>query len=141
MKNQQERKELKLYVLSAKDIQDIKNISYTRALYILKQFNYFYINSRPYILASDFFDEKYNVKEISFLSKIENDNKTKLIKVLPLMLTVQDIQQVFQCGSRQAYEIMDIIPGVFKINSKRYVREIDFNNWLETLPNSKLKIA
>lgn len=129
-----------MFVLSAKDIQDIRGVSYSTALNYLKEFNYFYINSKPYVLASDFFDEEYYVENIDFLSKIEADNKTKLIKVLPLMLTVSDIRQVFQCGSRQSYEIMDLIPGMYKINSKRYVREQDFKKWMDSLPNSRRRI-
>ena len=137
----EKKEKFNMYVLSAKDIKDLRGVSYTTALNYLKEFDYFYINSKPYILASDFFDEKYYVENIDFLSKIEGDNKTKLVKVLPLMLTVSDIRQIFQCGSRQAYEIMDLIPGMFKVNSKRYVRENDFKLWLDTLPNQRLKIA
>lgn len=137
-----ERKEkINMYVLNAKDIQDLRGISYQTALNYLKEFDYFYINRKPYILASDFFGKKYNVESVEYLSSREDDNQTKLVKVLPLMLTVADIKQVFQCGTRQAYEIMDLIPGMFKINSKRYVREKEFNEWLETLPNQRLKIA
>ena len=135
------KKEIKMYVLSVKDIMQMRNISYTNALYTLKQFDYFYINSRPYILASDYFGEKYHISDISFSAPEDEGTETKLVKVLPLMLTVKDVQSVFQCGSRQAYEIMDLIPTAFKINSKRYVREIDFANWLESLPSQKLKIA
>ena len=136
----EKKEKFNMFVLSAKDIQDIRGVSYSTALNYLKEFNYFYINSRPYVLASDYFDEEYYVENIDFLSKIEGDNKTKLIKVLPLMLTVSDIRQVFQCGSRQAYEIMDLIPGVFRVNSKRYVHEEDFKKWLTTLPHSRLRI-
>lgn len=134
------KNQIKMSVLSVSDIQKLNNISYSSALYELKKYNYFYINSRPYILASEYIGQKYRVAEITYNSIEEGDN-TKMIKVLPLMLTVKDIQSVFQCGTRQAYEIMDLIPCVFKVNSKRYVREKDFAEWLETLPNSQLKIA
>ena len=134
-------KGFKMFVLSVRDIQVMRNVSYTSALNILKQYNYFYINSRPYILASDYFDEKYHIAEISYSAPEDEGMDVKMVKVLPVMLTVKDVQAVFQCGTRQAYEIMDLIPDTFRVNSKRYIREKDFAEWLETLPHQQLTIA
>ena len=134
-------KKIQMYVLSAKDIQRLEDLSYQKALKKLKSFEYFYINSKPYILARDYFCEQYELSEIITYEPITEGIETKLIKVIPTMLTVQDIQTIFSCGQRQSYQIMDAIPGTFKINSKRYISDRDFVLWLETLPNKCIKIA
>lgn len=131
-----------MYVLSIKDIQAIRKCTYSQAKSEFSIYDYFYINSKPYILAADYFGEqRYQLLDIGYYENIEQHTTTKVIKVVPQMYTVSDIQQIFGCGQRQAYEIMDLIPWTFRINSKRYVDQKRFVEWLETLPNQKLKIA
>lgn len=131
-----------MYVLSIKDIQTIRKCSYSQARAEFAIYDCFYINSKPYILATDYFgQQRYQLLDVGYYENIENNMVTKVIKIVPQIYTVSDIQQIFGCGQRQAYEIMDLIPWTFRINSKRYVDEKKFLEWLETLPNKKLKIA
>lgn len=131
-----------MYVLSIKDIQQIKKCSYDCAKRELFSYNYFYINSKPYILATEYFGKhKFSVSNFLCQQSIDGEIEVKIIKIMPQMYTVHDIQVIFGCGQRQAYEIMDIIPGSFRINSKRYVEDKCLREWLDSLPNKKLSIA
>lgn len=49
-----------------------------------------------------------------------------------VLYCVKDIQEIFKCGQRQAYAIMNssTFPS-FKINSKAYVYEKDLIKWIE----------
>lgn len=134
------KRNLELYVLSVKDIERLENCTYQEALKKLKTYEYFYINSKPYILAKDYFVTSFKLSEILMYEPITEGVETKLIKVMPMMFTVSDIQSIFDCGHRQAYKIMDTIPGVFKINTKRYVSDDNFKKWLKTLPNTVVTI-
>lgn len=48
------------------------------------------------------------------------------------LLTVKDIQSIFNCSSHKAYSIMrsDTFPST-KIGKQYYVTEDNFNKWLE----------
>ena len=50
----------------------------------------------------------------------------------PILYTVSDIQNIFKCGKRQAYELVNShnFPA-FKINSKIYVDKKELEKWLK----------
>lgn len=137
----QVKRNIELYVLSVKDIERLEGCTYQEALRKFKTYEYFYINSKPYILAKDYFVSSFKISEILMYEPITEGIETKLIKVMPMMFTVSDIQSIFDCGHRQAYQIMDVIPGVFKINNKRYVSDENFKKWLKGLPNTVINIG
>lgn len=139
-KNIQVRKNLELYVLSVKDIERLECCTYQEALKKIKTFDYFKINSKLYILAKDYFVKPYKLDEILMYEPIAEGIETKLIKVMPMMFSTSDVQAIFDCGKRQAYQLMDVIPGVFRVNSKRYVSDENFKKWLKTLPDTVINI-
>jgi len=125
-----------MYVLSIQDIQRIRNCSYKLAAKELKSMDYFYINSKPYVLARDYFGATYGQYEVTMFEPIVEGIETKLVKVFPLLLDVDDIQAIFNCGARQAQRIMNTIDGTFRLNNKKYVRDKDFECWLDALPKA-----
>lgn len=130
-----------MYVISAVDIQRIEGCTYSQAYCKMKKYDYFYINSRRYILASDYFTNGYLVSEAMYYSHLGEGVDTKVIKIRPAMYTVKDIMDIFSVGRPKAEKIMDVIPGAFMLDNVRYVYDRDFVDWLESLPNKHLNVA
>ena len=59
-------------------------------------------------------------------------NNKKFDGTYPILYTVDDIKNIFKCGKRQAYELVNSqnFPA-FKINSKIYVDKIELEKWLK----------
>lgn len=130
-----------MYVISAVDIQRIEGCTYSQAYNKMKKYDYFYINSRRYILASDYFTNGYLVSEAMYYSHLGEGVDTKVIKIRPAMYTVEDIMDIFSVGKPKAEKIMDAIPGVFSIDGVRYIYDRDFVDWLESLPHEHVNVA
>lgn len=130
-----------MYVISAVDIQRIEGCTYSQAYNKMKKYDYFYINSRRYILASDYFTNGYLVSEAMYYSHLGEGVDTKVIKIRPAMYTVEDIMDIFSVGKSKAEKIMDAIPGAFSIDGVRYVYDRDFVDWLESLPHEHVNVA
>lgn len=131
------KKQLKLYVLGVKDIQNLENINYKQALERIKEYDYFYINTRMYILASDYCFGDLNRAEKLYLTYFDEYgyDKTKVIEVTPRFYTAQDIQTMFSCGIHQSYDIIKQVPGHFSINTRLYVSSESFEKWLTKKAN------
>ena len=59
-------------------------------------------------------------------------NEKKFDSTHPILYTVSDIQNIFKCGKRQAYELVNSrnFPS-FKINSRIYVDKIELEKWIK----------
>ena len=68
-----------MYVISAVDIQRIEGCTYSQAYNKMKKYDYFYINSRRYILASDYFTNGYLVSEAMYYSHLGEGVDTKYV--------------------------------------------------------------
>ena len=130
-----------MYVISAVDIQRIEGCTYSQAYNKMKKYDYFYINSRRYILASDYFTNGYLVSEAMYYSHLGEGVDTKVIKIRPAMYTVEDIMEIFSVGKSKAEKIMGAIPGAFSIDGVRYIYDRDFVDWLESLPHEHVNVA
>lgn len=137
VKQTEKKGKFQMYVLSVIDLQRILECNYQSAYKVLRSYEYFYINSKPYILASDFYNRTYRVGEVFYYEPLTEGIETKVISVRPRIYSVEDIRIIFNCGLRQAYEIIDMIPGTFTLKQKKYVTEEMFVDWLKTLPNTR----
>lgn len=132
------KKALKLYVLGVKDIQNLENITYKQALDRIKEYDYFFINSQMYILASDYCYGDLKKAEKLYITCFDEYgyDRTKIVEVKPCFYSVETIQEMFHCGIRKSREIIKQIPGYFIINSKYYVSSEAFERWLTMKANN-----
>lgn len=130
-----------MYVLSLQDIQRIENCTYSKAVKTFNTMNYFRINNKPYVLASEYFCKEFIVDDVAMYQPLGEGLDTKVVKLLPPVFTVRDVAAVFDCGIKHANEIMSVIPKQFKINNTKYVAAEDFKNWLKTLPNKQILVG
>lgn len=140
-KNYERKPVVNMYVLSLQDIQRIENCTYSKALKIFKTMNVFHINSKPYVLANEYFCRDFDVKEITMYQPLGEGLDTKVVKLLPPILNAKDIAVIFDCGNKRAYEIIAIIPNSFKINEKTYVKADDFSAWINSLRNRSIRVG
>ena len=68
-------------------------------------------------------------------------NEKKFDSTHPILYTVSDIQNIFKCGKRQAYELVNSqnFPS-FRINSKIYVDKNELEKWIKQQCRKQIKI-
>lgn len=130
-----------MYVLSMQDIQRIEKCSYSRAKRIFETMNRFHINGKPYVLANEYFCKDFNINEVVLCQPLGEGLDTKVVKLLPPILSSGDIAAIFDCSHKRGEEIMAVIPNTFKVNNSSFVKIDDFRVWINSLPNTEIIVG
>ncbi len=137
-----DRKMKNIYLLTFADIMQIEGCSYETARQRFQKHKekVIYINRKPYLLANEYYKNTSKKPKVGIFYEEQHGVITKVIVKYPTLFAVEDIMEVFKCGTKHAYQIMNAIPYSFKINHKLYVKQDDFEKWLNEIRGTTISI-
>lgn len=131
-----------IYLLTYEDIMQIEGCSYGAALNKFRKHKdkVIHINQKPYILADEYYKNDRKKSKVGIFYEEQKGMITKVIVKYPTLFAVEDIMEIFKCGTKHAYQIMNAILYSFKINHKLYIKQDDFEVWLNEIKGKKISI-